>query len=48
MAMAAVKTGIDGSNADENRTNVNSMLKNSNNWLPNTLPSRWPNPEVVA
>jgi len=42
MAIAAVRTGIDGSNADENHTNVNSMPKNSNNWLLNTLPSRQP------
>jgi hypothetical protein len=42
MAMAAVRTGVDCSNSDENRTNVKSMPKNSNNWLLNTLPSRQP------
>jgi hypothetical protein len=30
MAMAAVRTEIDGSNSYENHTNVNSMPKNSN------------------
>jgi hypothetical protein len=40
--MAAVRTGIDGSNSDENHTNVNSISKNSNNWLLNNLPSRRP------